>query len=80
MRQVGDHDLGLAAEGPNLLGDLLELRLRPGRNDHVRTDFRECQRHRGAQPAACSGHHSDLVVQPKSVKNHLCLPPSPGEP
>ena len=55
-----------------------KLGLRPGRNDHVRTGFRECQRHRGTQPAARSGHHRDLVVQPKPVKNHLCLPSFAG--
>ena len=78
MREVGDDDFGAPAGGPDLLGDLLELGLRPGRNDHVRTGFRECQRHRGAQPAAGSGHHRDLVVQPKPVKNHLCLPSLAG--
>ena len=74
MREVGDDDFGASAGDPDLFGDFLELGLRPGRNDHVRTGFRKCQRHRRAQPAARSGHHRDLVVQPKPVKNHFCLP------
>jgi hypothetical protein len=70
MREVGDDDFSAPPSGLDLFGHFLELGLRPGRNDHVRTGFRECQRHRGTQPAARSGHHRDLVVQPKSVKNH----------
>ena len=71
MREVGDDDLGASAGGLDLFGDLFELGLRPGRDDHVRTGFREGQRDRGTEPAARSGHHRDLVVQPKSVKNHV---------
>ena len=73
-------DFGTSACGLDLFGDFLELDLRPGRNDHVCTGFRECQRHCCAQPAARSGHHRDLAVQPKPVKNHLCLPSLAGEP
>ena len=80
MGEVGDDDFGTSACGLDLFGDFLELDLRPGRNDHVRTGFREGQRHRRAQPAARSCHHRDLVVQPKPVKNHLCLPSLAGEP
>jgi hypothetical protein len=34
----------------------------------------------GAESAARSGYHRNLVVQPKSVKNHVRSLPSPGEP
>ena len=80
MGEVGDDDVGAAADALDLFGDLFELGLRAGRNDHVRTGFRECQRHRGAEAAARAGHHRDLVVQPKSVQNHVRFLPSPGEP
>ena len=70
MGEVGDDDVGAAADALDLLGDLFELGLRARRDDHVRTGFGECQRHRGAEPAARAGHHRDLVVQPESVEYH----------
>ncbi len=80
MREVGDDDVGSAADALDLFGDLLELGLCAGRNDHVRTGFRECQGHRRPEPAARARHHRDLVVQPKSVQNHVRFLPLPGEP
>src|SRR3954469_5824710 len=67
-----------AAGGLDLRAAPLVMLPRSSRNDHVRTDFRECQRHRCAQPAARSCHHSDLVVQSEPVKNHVCLPSLAG--
>jgi hypothetical protein len=69
--EVGDHDVGFAADAFDLPGDVLELRLCARRDHHVRTGFRERQRHRGAESAARSGHHRDLVVEPKSVQDHV---------
>ena len=80
MGQVGDDDMGLPADALDLLGNLLELGLRSCRDDNVRTGFRECESHRGAEPAAGTGHHCYLVVEPKSVENHVRFLPSPGEP
>ena len=71
MGEVGDDDVGAAAGAADLLGDLLELRLGAGRDHHVRTGFGECQRHRGAEAAAGTGHHGDLVVEPESVQDHV---------
>ena len=47
--------------------------LRAGRDHHVRTGFRECERHRRAEPAARAGDYGDLIVEPESVENHVCL-------
>jgi hypothetical protein len=72
--------VGFAADALDLLGDLFELGLRSRRDDNVRTDFRECERHRRAESAAGSRHDCDLVVQPKSIEYHVRFLPSPREP
>ena len=79
MGEVGDDDVGAAAGGPDLLGHLVELGLRARRDDHVRAGFREGQCHRGAESAARAGDDGDLVVEPKSVENHVRLSFSPGD-
>ena len=73
MSEVGDDDMGAPTDALDLLGDLFELRLGARRDDHVRTGFGECQRYRGTESATGSGHHSHLVVQPKSIEYHVSL-------
>ncbi|GAT12816.1 uncharacterized protein RMCN_5949 [Mycolicibacterium novocastrense] len=80
MGEVGDHDVRLATDALDLLGDFLELGLCARRDHHVRTGFGECERHRGTQAATGAGDHSDLIVEPESVKNHVSNPSLAGEP
>jgi hypothetical protein len=70
---LSDDDVRSAADPSDLLGHLIELRLRACRDHHVRTGFGERQCHRGAESAARSGHHRDLIVELEPVENHVFL-------
>ena len=70
--EVGDHDVRAAAGGADLLGDGVELGLRAGRDDHVRTGFGEGQRDRCAEAAAGTGDYGHLIVEPEPVEYHVC--------
>lgn len=71
--EVGNDDVSLAAGAGDLTRHLVELRLRTGRNHHIRTGFSERERDRGTEATARARHDRNLVVEAESVQDQHVL-------